>query len=259
MISSRQHPVCKLVRRLADARHRRSEKLFVVEGGNAVSAAIGARWSLQRLLASPEDLEDGWNEIARAANVETVAVDEEILAYLADAQTSPGVIALAQMPALPRLEDIVAAEENALILVLDGVADPGNVGTLVRTADAAGARAVFLSRGCADVFAPKVVRASAGSVFHLPLSMEESTVDFALSLRAQNFAVVAAEAHDGKNCFEFEWPNRCALVLGHETRGVSARWLEAANARVTIPLVGRAESLGVASAGAVLLFASRAN
>jgi TrmH family RNA methyltransferase len=243
--------------RLGDARHRRGEKLFVVEGGNAVSAAIGARWQLQRLLATAEDLADGWNEIARAADVETVAVDEEILAYLADAQTSSGVIALAHLPDAPRLEEAVAPDDDALVLVLDGVADPGNVGTLVRSADAAGARAVVLARGCADVYAAKVVRASAGSVFHLPLLIEASTGDFVRTLRAQNFEIVAAQAHEGKDCFSFGWPRRCALVLGHETRGLSEHWLEAADAGVTIPLQGRAESLGVASAGAVLLFAAR--
>ncbi|HEX8550572.1 MAG TPA: RNA methyltransferase [Abditibacteriaceae bacterium] len=256
MITSRQHPVCKLVRKLADGKYRRQEKLFVVEGGNAVSAAIGARWPLQRLLAAPEDLDAGWNEVADAASIETLAVDPDILAYLADAQTSPGVIAIAQSPTPPRLEDI--ADEDALILVLDGVGDPGNVGTLIRTADAAGARAIVLTRGTADAFAPKVVRSSAGSVFHLPIFVE-GAVQLDAELPTHGFSIVAAEAHDGKDCYAFNWPRRCALVLGHETRGVSERWLDAANERITIPLRGRAESLGVASAGAVLLFAVQQN
>lgn len=257
MITSRQHPVCKLIRKLADGKYRRQEKLFVVEGGNAVSAAIGARWPLQRLLATPEDLDAGWQEVAAAANVETLAVDPDILAYLADAQTSPSVIAIAHLPAPPSLEEIV--EDDVLILVLDGVSDPGNVGTLIRTADAAGARGIILARGSADAFAPKVVRASAGSVFNLPIFLETGTVDFDRTLMQQDYKIVAAEAHNGNDCFAFRWPRRCALVLGHETRGVSERWLEAANARITIPLRGRAESLGVASAGAVLLFASQQN
>jgi TrmH family RNA methyltransferase len=131
------------------------------------------------------------------------------------------------------------------------------VGTLIRTADAAGARGVVLARGCADAFAPKVVRASAGSVFHLPLLIEQSTVDFDRTLSAHGISVVTAAAHGARDCFDFAWPRRCALVLGHETRGISERWQEAASHSVTIPLRGRAESLGVASAGAVLLFAAR--
>lgn len=263
MISSRQHPLCKLVHKLADVKHRRREGLFVVEGGNSVTAAVGARWPLQRLLAAPEDLDSGWAAVAHGSGAEAVAVHPDILAYMADAQTSPGVLALAEMPPPPALEAVLPPEEEGLILVLDGIADPGNVGTLIRTADAAGARGVVLARGCADPFGAKVVRASAGSVFHLPLILESASGPYAEQLEVdgvmirQQIRIVTAAAHDARDCFDFTWPRRCALVLGHETRGISERWQDASSYSVTIPLRGRAESLGVASAGAILLFAAR--
>lgn len=264
MISSRQHPLCKLVRKLGEVKHRRREVLFVVEGGNSVTAAIAARWPLSRLLAAPEDLDAGWRAVAEGAGAEAVAVDPDILAYLADAQTSPGVLALAEMPTPPQLGEVLPPDEDGLLLVLDGIADPGNVGTLIRTADAAGARGVILGRGCADPFGAKVVRASAGSVFHLPLLLEsvsgpytEDQVEFDTALIQSRVRIVTADAHDAADCFDFTWPRRCALVLGHETRGISERWADAASHSVTIPLRGRAESLGVASAGAILLFAAR--
>lgn len=264
MITSRQHPLCKLVRKLGEVKHRRREGLFVVEGGNSVTAAIAARWPLSRLLAAPEDLDAGWAAVAEGAGAEAVAVDPDILAYLADAQTSPGVLALAEMPSPPDPGEVLPEGEEGLILVLDGIADPGNVGTLIRTADAAGARGVILARGCADPFGAKVVRASAGSVFHLPLLLESASGPYAAEqleldgiLIRNQVRIVTADAHDARDCFDFTWPRRCALVLGHETRGVSERWQDAATYNVTIPLRGRAESLGVASAGAILLFAAR--
>ncbi|MDQ3814328.1 MAG: hypothetical protein M3347_10300, partial [Armatimonadota bacterium] len=195
VITSRQHPLCKLARSLHEAKGRRRHKLFVVEGGNAVSAALQARWPLQRLLATPDDLQAGWDDLARTASIETQPVAAEILEYLSDAQTAPDVLALAVLPDKPvRNWDV-----DDLLLVLDGISDPGNVGTLIRTADAAGAGAVALTENSADPFGPKVVRASAGSLFHLPpLPLEQRVPDaVAQLLRARAIPIVTAVAHGG--------------------------------------------------------------
>ncbi|HEX8832552.1 MAG TPA: RNA methyltransferase, partial [Abditibacteriaceae bacterium] len=248
VISSRQHPLCKLVRSLHNGRDRRRQRLFVVEGGNGVTAALGARWPLQRLLAAPEDLEDGWGEVAATAGVDIQPVTPEILQYLCDAQTSPGVLAIAHLPEAQTLAEIAPP---GLTLVLDSIGDPGNVGTLIRTADAVAASAIVATQNSADPFAPKVVRASAGSLFHMNMA-PQSTPDLLIEeFSALRIPIVVAVAHQGEDCFSYRWPRRCALVLGHETRGISPELEEVATARVTIPMVGRAESLNVASAGAV--------
>jgi TrmH family RNA methyltransferase len=252
VITSRQHPICKLVRSLHNSRDRRKHGLFVVEGGNGVTAALRARWPLQRLLAAPEDLEAGWGDIAAKAGVEAVALEPELLEYVSEAQTSPGVIALASLPEARTLGQVAA---EGLALALDGIGDPGNVGTLIRSADAAGAGSVLAFANSADAFAPKAVRSSAGSVFHLPPVAVSSPTAFVDECAEANLPIVVAVAHNGVNCFEYAWPGRCVLVLGHETRGISEEVEAAATARVTIPMRGRAESLNVAAAGAVLLFA----
>jgi len=255
VITSRQHPLCKLVRVLHDARGRRKHRLFVVEGGNAVTAALRARWPLQRLLLTPDDLEAGWDDLAESAGIETQAVAPEILEYLSEAQTAPEVIALAELPMKPAPD----WDGPDLLLVLDGIGDPGNVGTLIRSADAAGAGGVVLTENSADAFGPKVVRASAGSLFSLPpLQWEEHRPEVVSErLRARDIPIVTAVAHGGEDCFSYAWPRRCALVLGHETRGVSPIFAATATSGVTIPIFGRAESLNVAAAGAVLLYAWR--
>lgn len=254
-ITSRQHPLCKLVRSLHDVKGRRKHKLFLVEGGNAVVTALRARWPLQRLLMAPEDLSDEWESLAQGAGIETQPVDADILQYLGEAETSPGIMALAQLPA-PTLTDWDAQD---LLLTIDGVSDPGNVGTLIRAADAVGAGGVLLTENSADAFNPKVVRATAGSIFHLPPLQFADRDPFVVAemLQARGIPIVAAVAHDGQDCYRYRWPRRCALVLGHETRGVSPALAAAATARVTIPIYGRAESLNVAMAGTVLLYAWR--
>jgi RNA methyltransferase, TrmH family len=256
-ITSRQHPLCKLVRSLHDARGRRKHRLFMAEGGNAVTAALRARWPLKRLLLTPDDLEAGWRDVARDARLEVQPVAAEIMEYLSEAQTSPGIIALAALPEAVESQ-VSAGNLNTadLLLILDGISDPGNAGTLIRSADAAGAGGIALTPNSADVFGPKVVRASAGSLFHLPPPLLDTAEALARTLRRQDIPLVAAVAHGGQDCFEYPWPRRCALALGHETRGISPV-LEEMAVRVTIPIFGRAESLNVAAAGAVLLYAWR--
>lgn len=232
--------------------------MFVVPGGNAVAAALAARWPLDRLLvAPPHDESNVWINRARQADVPVTLVDEAILSYLSDVPAAPEVLALARMPSAT--DGPLPA--TGLTLVLDGIGDPGNVGTLIRTADAAGAAAVVTSENSADPFGLKAVRSSAGSVFHLPPPAWEDRSPAALIARLQreNVPIVLATAHDGQSYSTFTWPARCALVLGHETRGVAAEWEAVAAARLTIPLRGRAESLNVAAAGAVLLFAWQAS
>jgi TrmH family RNA methyltransferase len=107
---------------------RKQHNLFLIEGGNGVTAALQARWPLQRLLLPPDELGAAWQELAQSAGVETQTVSEELLEYLSEAQTSPDVIAVAQMP----IEHDLQLE--GLTLVLDGIGDPGNIGTLVRSA-----------------------------------------------------------------------------------------------------------------------------
>lgn len=256
VITSRQHPLCKLVRSLGNARERRVRSLFVAPGGNAVTAALAARWPLERIVATPEDAADGWDAIARAADVPLVLAAPEILEYLGDVPSAPDVLAIARMP---KAHDS-ALPASGLMLVLDGIGDPGNVGTLLRSADAAGTMAAITTENSADAFGLKAVRASAGSVFHLPpLALSNRAPDsIAARLQRENVPIIIAGAHGGVSCFELDWPEHCALVLGHETRGVSAEFESAATASVNIPMFGRAESLNVAAAGAVLMYAWRA-
>jgi TrmH family RNA methyltransferase len=250
ILTSRQNPLCKLVRSLHTAKGRRENGVFLVEGKNGVEAALEAAWPIRKILCAPEAI-ISWQVKNLTLSVQPVA--PAILQYLSDAETSPGVLALA---ALPEAESTLPDD---LLLVLDGVSDPGNVGTLVRSSDAAGAGGVLAISSSADPFAPKAVRASSGSLFHLPLLKIEDDSPRAVikALQAASTPIIVADAGGEISCFDFEWPRRCALILGHETRGVSKWFHDAASAKIKIPIYGKAESLNVASAGTVLLYAWR--
>ncbi len=255
LISSRQHPLVQLIRTLHSSKGRRQHKLFLIEGQNAVSAALGVDFPIRQVLC--DESETQWSDLALDKGVDVKRATREIMAYAGEAQSSLPILALGEIPGA------ATANFPDFTLVLDGVSDPGNVGTLWRAADAAGAGGV-MSLGGADPFSPKVVRSAAGSIFHLPplslpdlapdSSPETATETLISQLKLQNIPIVAAQVHEGQSCFDFEWPARAALVLGHETRGISPELSESAEFSVTIPLFGRAESLNAAMAGTVLLY-----
>jgi TrmH family RNA methyltransferase len=251
-ITSRQNPLVKRLRALHEARHRRAAGEFLLEGVNSVEAALAAGWPVTTAVG-----EEGQTELLEALagrGVESLVGTPEVLTAIADSQTSPKIVAAAKLPVAPTEWDL-----TGMLLVIDGVADPGNVGTLLRAADAAGVEKVILTAGSADPWSPKVVRSAAGSLLHLPpLELKDrSPAAIVAALREREIAIFAAEAHDGIDCYEFAWPERGALVLGHETRGISAEFQEAGTARVTIPVYGRAESLNAAMAGTLLMYAWR--
>jgi TrmH family RNA methyltransferase len=241
----------KHIRSLHAAKGRRERGLFAIEGHNSVEAALEARWPLVELLCAPD--EERLIQSAQAQGVPVRLAASEVLAYASDAQTSPDVIAIGQ---IPTASDWLG---KGLTLVIDGVGDPGNIGTLLRAADAAGASAILMVAGSADPWSPKVVRSAAGSLFHLPpLTLPDRSPEaIAGLLQQRQIPIVTAEAHGGTSSFDFSWPNPCALILGHETRGISPPFQKMCNEGVTIPIYGRAESLNVAMAGTLLMYSWR--
>jgi TrmH family RNA methyltransferase len=249
-LSSRQNPLCKLVRSLHNTKGRRESGQFLIEGKNGVEAALAAKWKVHRVLCAPDDI-PLWQHGTAPELIQ--AATPEILEYLSEAQSNPRVLALASLP------DFASTLPANLTLVLDGIGDPGNIGTLIRSADAAGAGGVLCAANSADPFSPKAVRSSAGSLFHVPILKigENAPEKIARALQQEKIPVIIADASGEVSCFEYSWPQRCALILGHETRGVSRVFQEAVTAKIKIPIYGKAESLNVANAGSILLYAWR--
>lgn len=234
-----------------------------MEGPHAVAAALDAGAVLEDVLVEADpDGEDADPEVgglvarARAAGVPVAELAPGTLARVTDAVTPQPVVAVARWCDRPLDEVASAAARSGAgpIVVLHDVRDPGNVGTLVRTAEAAGAGAVVVAGTSADVFGPKAVRSSAGAVFHVPLAVApdgDAALDAlaAAGLRLVGTGADATTAHD-----EADLTGPVALVLGNEADGLPPAVLERIDERVAIPIEGRAESLNVAAAGAVLCF-----
>lgn len=243
-ITSRQNPLISQIRKLCTSRsYRREQGLFVAEGPKLLSEAL--RWGAEITCLVGIEGEN----FPCPPDTRRLEVPASLLAYLSDTTTPQGVVFLCRMPPLDP-PDIL---ERGRYLVLDGVQDPGNVGTIWRTADALGAQGVFLLPGCADPFSPKTVRASMGACFRLPV-WETGLEGLTARLEEEDIPLYAtALADDTADVREIDW-GVSAAVIGSEGRGVSPAVVSACRRTVGIPMRARCESLNAAVAAAIVLW-----
>ncbi len=248
MITSSQNAKVKLARSLLGRpKERREAGAFVVEGVRLVEDAAAARWPLRFALHTPSLSPRGQALIdaLRGMGVETDAVAPDIFESLSDTDTPQGVLAVAALHPLP------APAKPTFVLIPDSIRDPGNLGTLLRTAAAAGVEAVFIPPETTDPFAPKVVRSGMGAHFRLPIV---SLNWEAIAERVTEMTVFVAEMEGSMPLWQANFTAPLALVVGGEAEGASPPARELADAFVNIPMPGKMESLNAGVAGAVLMF-----
>jgi TrmH family RNA methyltransferase len=247
MITSRTNSRVKYVRRLqADRRFRYREQAFVVEGARWLSELARSAASPREVYCTIEWQESAANEalLARLA-VPVTPVDPAVMAEMSDTETASGVLAV--VPFITRY----LPDNPSLLLILDAVANPGNLGTMLRTAAAGGVDGVFLGPGCVDPYNPKVVRGSMGAHLRLPFA----AMNWAEIARAvEGMAVWLAVAEDGEVYSDVDWRRPSALIVGSEAAGANAAARDVATGLATIPMDDQTESLNAAVAAAVILF-----
>ncbi|MGW5362192.1 TrmH family RNA methyltransferase [Actinopolymorpha pittospori] len=254
--SSRVTAARRLIKRAFRARGRQ----FLAEGPQAVSEALTLPGVVQELFATGPAAERNADLVEAAARegVPLRLVSGEVFDSLAQTVTPQGVLAVCRFVDVP-YDDVLAASPR-LVAVLAQVRDPGNAGTVLRCADAAGADAVVLSDASVDVYNPKCVRASAGSLFHLPVAVGVPAAVGVAGLRDQGVTVLAADGAGELDLTEAAerglLSGPTAWIFGNEAWGLPAATRDLADAVVRVPVYGRAESLNLATAAAVCLYAS---
>lgn len=260
MLENPRSPRVRSVAKLAKKPARQESGVFLLEGPQAVAEALNFRPELLvELYATPTALER-YPEIAaaaRAADLEVEYVSEEVLHAMADTVTPQGFVAVCrQFPTA--VKDVFAAQPR-LIAILEEVRDPGNLGTIVRAADAAGADAVILTGRAVDLYNPKVVRSSTGSIFHLPVAVGAELEDVLVRARAAGLTVLAADVKgDDLLAVRTEGllDGPTAWIFGNEARGLGDEQLALADRAVVVPIYGNAESMNLATAASVCLYES---
>ncbi len=242
----------KLARRASRADHR----LFLAEGRNAVTEALAVEGCVVEVFATTAASREYADLIERAPRWTPVA--DDALASLADAVTPQGLVAVCRHLDRPLAHLLDAHAALRLAAVCADVRDPGNAGTVLRSADAAGAGLAVLAGHSVDPYNPKAVRASAGSLFHLPLAVEPDPAAAVVGLQRRGLVVLAADGGGEVDLFEADelLAAPTAWLFGNEAWGLPSELAELADHRVRIPILGGAESLNLATAAAVCLYAS---
>jgi RNA methyltransferase, TrmH family len=247
MITSGQNPKLKLVRALLGrAKERREAGAFVVEGVRLVEEAVKANWQFQFVLFS-DGLSERGKELVNSLTANQVEVEEtsgDLLQNVSETETPQGILAVLQLSNLP------IPDSPNFVLISDQIRDPGNLGTLLRSAAAAGVQAALLPPETTDAFAPKVLRSGMGAHFRLPIhsmtwdEIREQIKDTQIYLADMN----------GQSCWETDLRQPLALIIGGEAEGASEEARKLASQRIAIPLPGKVESLNAGVAGSVLMF-----
>lgn len=251
MITSLANERLKHARRVRDGRE---PELIFVEGERLVEECLQAALPLVACFHEPEPsarTQAILAELQRRA-CPLYATTTAVLATLSDTVNPQGVVVLAQRPATGLAQMLMA--DQPLIVGLDAVQDPGNFGTIVRTAEAAGASGVVALKGSVDAFAPKTLRSAMGSAFRLPIVSSLTEISLLAQARAAGLKVLATATTGAMLYDQFDWRQPALVVFGNEARGVSQALLEACDVQISIPLQAPVESLNVAAAAAAILF-----
>jgi TrmH family RNA methyltransferase len=258
VITSIRNGLVQRARKLRKRAMRDRAREFLVEGANGIEGALESGRGLEVLFVTDTASQGGGShlnglvEAARVARVPTYEVSPQVMQAISDADTPPGVVAIAPYVDVDPTRLLDAGSD--LFVVLAEVRDPGNLGTILRTASAAGAGGVFLTRGTVDVYNPKAVRASAGTLFHLPVAREVAVPWVLTELGRRHIRRVAADPSATTMYDEVDMRGPSALVFGNEAWGLPGETVAVVDERASIPMRASAESLYVGIAAAVFLF-----
>ncbi|MFV0561381.1 MAG: TrmH family RNA methyltransferase [Enterococcus sp.] len=247
-IQSTKNTLIKQLKKLHKKKQRIEEQKYLLEGFHLIEEAFGADQTIEMLFVTQRGQKEWGTWITTHAIAEVYLVSDEVMASVSDLPTPQGILAVMQMN---------TAEQPIFTghwLLLDNVQDPGNVGTMIRTADAAGFTGVVLGTGTADMYSTKVLRSMQGSNYHLPIIQQEIQ-DLLPRLKEQEYKIYGTELNEEALPLQEVHPTaKVALIMGNEGQGVTKELLEQTDNNIYIPIYGKAESLNVGVAAGILMY-----
>ncbi|MBT2292704.1 RNA methyltransferase [Paenibacillus albidus] len=238
---------------LQEKKHRDKTRKYIVEGIHLVQEALQAEADVECLAY---DLDKGMPAelkglLQAVQGMEVIGVSAAVIAKCSSTGTPQPVFAIVRKE--EQGVETILAQKDSLVVVLDGLQDPGNVGTIIRSADAAGAAGVILGQGCADLYNPKTIRSTMGSMFHLPV-VEGDLREILPQARERGALLVSTSLQGEESCYEHDFHGSQWLLIGSEGKGISPETAQMVDKSIIIPMAGRAESLNAAMAATILLF-----
>lgn len=256
MIRSSQNSIIKHVKSLQIKKYRDELDEFVIEGEKLIEEALayGAELSFAVFSEGFALADEGMRifQQLKARELAIYTAEEKLFKDISETQTPQGVMAIVKKP-VTHLDEIMKRETLRFVL-LDEVRDPGNLGTIVRTADACNLDAVLLLKGCVDIYNGKSVRSTMGSLFHIPVIQNLDAQELLNRMKDSGVATIGADPHSSGSVIDLKSMDKCAIVIGNESKGMGGGIKEQLDYRVSIPMPGKAESLNAGIAAAIMMY-----
>ena len=237
-ITSTENKIYKQTKKLLNRSERNKTRLFIAEGQRIVEDAVQAK------VAEYIFITDSYGDVNY--DIPVYRVSDKMFSALSDTETSQGILAVCGM-ADSNLKDL----SGDTLLVCDGVSDPGNLGTLIRTAECSGVCGIVLLKGTVDPYSPKVVRSTMGSIFRIPVYFA-NLEDVPVYLK--DYSLVAMVLDGSKDLYDIEFPEKTAVIVGNEAHGICRELADMSQIRALIPMCGNSESLNASVAGSVVMY-----
>ncbi|MBX9685768.1 MAG: RNA methyltransferase [Candidatus Obscuribacterales bacterium] len=251
-ICSEANSTLKTIRALHKRQNREKEGLFLLEGSHCLIEALKRKLDLKAIVASKSYLQSGIEEIAELDIEQIAVVEDRLFESLATTHSSCGILAIAPIP--KEEAERFSEWQPRVVLVADAVQDPGNLGTLIRSAYAAQVGGLVILKGSVDHFNPKVVRAAAGALFGLKIISNLEATEAVDLFKREKMRLIISEANANRNYFDANLKDSVAIVLSNEGQGVNPLLKAAADESISIPMNPESESLNVAISGGIILF-----
>lgn len=254
-ISSKDNEKVKYTKSLLKSKNRQKESKYIIEGYRILTLAIECNAELDYVFINEtfEDREENRKilNILYERNIRVFKTTNKIFNELIDTENTQGILGIVKFK-YKKIENNIKSNDK-FVLILDRIQDPGNMGTIIRTADAAGVDTIIVLKGCVDVYNPKVIRSTMGSIFDMNIvhCTQEECID---TLKSNGFKIVSSYLNTNNYYNEINYYNKTALVIGNEANGVSSDLIEASDTLVKIPIYGKAESLNAAISSAILMY-----
>ena len=252
VITSKDNEIVKSVKKLKDKKYREEEGLYVIEGIKMLEEAIEEKANIKRIIIcdeclKAEDLEQ--KLLYEIAKYNCVYVNSKVFNFLTDVVAPQGILAVVEKPS----KDTKVSYDEDIILALDGIQDPGNLGTILRTADSVNLKQIIVTKNTADSYNPKVVRSTMGAIVRIKIIETDDLVKTLKEAKKNKFKIVATSLDTNDSIYDINY-NKKVIVIGNEANGVSKEVQELADNRVKIPMLGRTESLNASVATGIMLY-----
>jgi len=254
-ITSTKNPLVKEIKSLHKKKGRVKNSAFIIEGIKIINEALENNYPLEKIIYTDKlfDNNDGEKLLNRIKDkYELVYVSDNVFNEISDTETPQGILAVAQLKY--KVADEISLNNNPFLLYLDEVQDPGNMGTIIRTADAFNVDGVIISEGCADPYNPKVVRATMGSIFRTPLFFASKGLDTLIKLKDKGIKIYSSSLEGSIPIYKADYSGGLVLVIGNESKGVSRDIQLMSDILIKIPMPGKAESLNAGVAASIMMY-----